>query len=120
MKKIVLFPICVILTQGCTAISQPTASRSLVEQQFVVPSASVDSSLSAALSHSKTGTILAIEEQNLEIGNTFFAATGLNCRKVSLQQKGNDIYCFNDQGDWFKVNKVISEYNENELRETDL
>lgn len=120
MQKFFLLLSILILAQGCTSIVQPTASRALVERQFVVPTPSVDSSLSVALSNSNIGTVLVIEDQILEMGNKFFAASGFNCRKVSGQQKRQNIYCLNEQNIWFKVNNVISEYNESDSEQSDL
>jgi hypothetical protein len=120
MKKIVFLSFIVLFAQGCTSIAQPTASLSLVENQFVAQTAYVNSSLSTALSNSKEGTFLDIQEQTTVIGNKFFAATGFTCRKLLVEQKVQDLYCLNDLGDWFKVNKVISEYNEANLREVGL
>jgi uncharacterized protein YceK len=120
MKNIVLLTFILILVQGCSSINQPTASRPLVENQFVTPTATVGVSLADALSYSTTGTVVDIEKQHSVIGSKFFAATGLTCRKLSSEERGQDIYCLNDQGSWFKVNKVISEYNESNLQEAGL
>lgn len=120
MKNIFLFITILIFAQGCSSIDQPTASRALVEQQFVTPTVSVDLSLSAALSNSKDGTTLSVQKRALVMGSKFFAASGLTCRKVSSKQTGQEIYCLNGEGSWFKVNNVISEYNENDLREAGL
>ncbi|MFT7412411.1 MAG: hypothetical protein ACI9J4_000768 [Paraglaciecola sp.] len=113
MKKIVLLAILSTLIQGCTSIVQPTASRTLVENEFVTSITSVDPSLSSALTDTKAGKILEIGQQPTVLGDSFFAATGLTCRKLTSQQTGLHIYCLNIQGNWFKVKKVISEYNEN-------
>lgn len=120
MKNIFLLFAILIIVQGCSSIDQPTASRALVEQQFLIPTVSVDSSLSAALSNSKDGTALAIQDHAVVMGSKFFAASGLTCRKVSSMQTGQDIYCLNSEGSWFKVNNVISEYNEKNAREAGL
>lgn len=120
MKNIVFLAVISIQIQGCTSISQPTASRPLVEQEFVTPTALTDLSLSAALSNNKAGTSLDIEQQPALMGDRFFAATGLTCRKLTSEQAGQYIYCLNIQGNWFKVNQVISEYNENVMAEANL
>ncbi len=120
MKNIVVLSIILIVIQGCTSIDQPTASRSLVEHEFVAQAPSVDLSLSAALSNSKAGSVLAIEQQPTVMGDKFFAATGLTCRKLIAELTGQHIYCLNTQGGWFKVNKVISEYNEKIMPEVSL
>jgi hypothetical protein len=121
MKNIILFSAVLILTQGCTSINQPTASRALVEQQYATQNETVAATLATALSNSKVGAVILIQEQPVVMGNKFFAATGLTCRKLSTEQSSQDIYCLNDQQDgWFKVNKVIAEYNENDFREADL
>ena len=120
MKKILLVALLPILIQGCTSISQPTASRPLVEHKFVTPIASVGSTLGIALSNDKTGTSLVVEQQPAIMGNNFFAAIGLSCRKLTLQQLGQNVYCLNAQGRWFKVKQVISEYNENDMSKVGL
>jgi hypothetical protein len=120
MKKILLVVLLPTLIQGCTSISQPTASRPLVEHKFVTPIVSVESSLGIALSNDETGTNLVVEQQPAMMGENFFAATGLSCRKLTLQQLGQNVYCLNVQGRWFKVKRVISEYNENNISEVSL
>lgn len=120
MKNIFLLFSILIFAQGCSSIHQPTASRPLVEQQFVEPATSIDSSLSTALANAEDGTVLDIQNQAVELGTKFFAASGLTCRKINSEQKGQNIYCVDDKGSWFKVNSVISEYSEHELRKTGL
>jgi hypothetical protein len=120
MKNTLLLSVIFMMAQGCSSIDQPTASRALVDDQFFATAAPVNESLSAALSDSSEGAVLAIQDQPMVIGSKFFAATGLSCRKLNSKQTGQDIYCLNEQGGWFKVNKVISEYNENNLREAGL
>jgi hypothetical protein len=120
MKNTVLFFAILIFVQGCANISQPTASRALVENQFEAPAVIVGVSLADALANSSVGTVLAVQNQAVVMGNKFFAAIGLTCRKLILEQSGQDIYCLNERGDWFKVNKVISEYTENDMQEAEL
>ena len=115
MKNIVLLAVISTLIQGCTSVAQPTASRPLVENEFVTPTGSVGVSLSAALSNSKVGSALVIEQKPAVMGGRFFAATGLACRKLTSEHAGQHIYCLNIQGSWFKVKKVISEYNESAI-----
>jgi hypothetical protein len=120
MKNIVFLAVISIQIQGCTSVSQPTASRPLVEHEFVTSTAFVDLSLGAVLSNTKAGTALVIEQQPVVMSDKFFAATGLTCRKLTSEQAGQYIYCLNIQGNWFKVNQVISEYNENAMAEANL
>jgi hypothetical protein len=120
MKKILLVALLSTLIQGCTSISQPTASRPLVEHKFVTSIASVKLSLGTALSNLTVGTTLIVEQIPAVMGEHFFAATGLSCRKLTLQQRGQNVYCLNAQGLWFKVKQVISEYNENNMSEVGL
>ena len=120
MKKILLVVALSIFIQGCTSIAQPVPSRPLVEHKFVTPIASVESSLGMALSNEDVGTAVVVEQQSAVMGERFFAATGLSCRKLTLQQLGQNIYCLNAQGSWFKVKRVISEYNENDMPEVSL
>jgi hypothetical protein len=114
MKKIVLLAVLSTFIQGCTSIVQPTASLPLVEHEFVFPSGSVDVSLSTALSNAKVGAVMSIQQKPAVMGERFFAATGLTCRKLTSAQAGQYIYCLNIQGNWFKVKKVISEYHESD------
>jgi hypothetical protein len=120
MKTIILLSVILISLQGCTSIDQPTASRALVEGQFLVPAQAIDSSLSEALSNSKAGAALSVDGQVVVMGEQFFAAIGLNCRKVNSEQADKFIYCLNSQDVWFKVNKVIAEYNELDMLEVSL
>jgi hypothetical protein len=120
MKNIVLLVVISTIFQGCASITQPTASRPLVEHKFVTSTGFVDSSLNVALSDSKAGTPVVIEQQPSVMGDRFFAATGLTCRKLTSEQAGQNIYCLNIQGRWFKVKRVISEYNENVMPEASL
>lgn len=114
----IIFVLSLITLQACTSISQPTASRALVEQQFVLASANsgtIESNLRAALENSAAGTGVIVNNDSLVLGNTYFAATGQTCRRLSSQQSDQIIYCLNEQDGWFKVNKVIAEYNENDF-----
>jgi hypothetical protein len=122
MKNIVLLAVISTLIQGCTSISQPTASIPLVENEFesVTPNVFVDFSLSEALFDLKTGNTLVIEQQPAVMGDRFFAATGFTCRKLTSEKAGQRIYCLNKLGSWFKVKRVISEYNEDILPEETL
>ena len=120
MKKILFLAVLSILIQGCTSISQPVASRPLVEHKFVTPIASVESSLGMDLSNVDVGTAVVVEKQSAVMGERFFAATGLSCRKLTVQHTGQDVYCLNTQGRWFKVKRVISEYNEKDMSEVSL
>jgi len=115
MKNIVLLTVISTLIQGCTSIAQPTASRPLVEHEYVTPIASANSSLSASLSNAKAGDKLVVGQQPAVMGDVFFAATGLTCRKLVSEPVRLHIYCLNTQGRWFKVKKVISEYNESAM-----
>jgi hypothetical protein len=115
MKNIVLLAVLSTFIQGCSSIVQPTASLPLVEHDFVIPIGSVDVSLSTALSNAKSGAAMNIHQQPAVMGERFFAATGLNCRKLTSVQAGQHIYCLNIQGNWFQVKKVISEYHESDI-----
>jgi hypothetical protein len=119
MKNIVLLAVLSTFIQGCSSIVQPTASLPLVEHEFV-PIGSVDVSLSTALSNTKTGAAMNIHQQPAVMGERFFAATGLTCRKLTSVQAGQHIYCLNIQGNWFQVKKVISEYHESVIPRTSL
>jgi hypothetical protein len=120
MKNIVLLAVLSTFLQGCTSISQPTASRPLVEHEFVIPTGSVDVALSTALSNARTGATMNVHQQPALMGERFFAATGLNCRKLILVQAEQHIYCLNIQGNWFQVKKVISEYHESDIPRANL
>jgi len=117
MKNITLLAVLLTLVQGCASIAQPTASRPLVEHEFVTPSASIDVSLSRFLSNAKTGAAITIQQKPVVMGERFFAASGLNCRKLTSELTGQTIYCLNTESSWFKVKKVISEYNESDMSE---
>ena len=114
MKNIVLLAVLSTLIQGCTSIAQPTASRPLVENEFVIPSAPVNVSLSTALSNAEAGVEMIIQQKPAVFGERFFAATGLTCRKLTSVLTGQAIYCLNTDSSWFKVKKVISEYHESD------
>jgi hypothetical protein len=117
MKHITLLVVLLTLVQGCASIAQPTASRPLVEHEFVTPSAAIDVSLSTALTNAKTGAAITIQQKSVVMGERFFAASGLSCRKLTIELTGQAIYCLNNDSRWFKVKKVISEYNEFDMSE---
>lgn len=120
MKNIVLLSVLSTFIQGCTSIEQPTASRPLVEHEYVTPTASTNSFLNSSLSNAKAGEKLVVEQQPAVMGDVFFAASGLTCRKLITKQVGQNIYCLNTRGHWFKVKNVISEYNESVISEASL
>ena len=115
MKNIVLLAVLSTLIQGCTSIAQPTASRPLVENEFVIPSAPVNVSLSTALFNAEAGVEMIIQQKPAVFGERFFAATGLNCRKLTSELGGQHIYCLDIQGSWFQINNVISEYQDSDI-----
>lgn len=113
MKNFILLSGLFFLLSSCTSIEQPIASRPLVEKQDVSSKIPISSSsLSSALSNKKVGDVLVIGQQRVVMGNQFFAATGLTCRKLTTEVSGQNTYCLDIQGHWFKVNRVISEYSE--------
>jgi hypothetical protein len=120
MKNIMLLAVLSSLIQGCTSISQPTASTPLVENalEFSTSTAFLDFSLSEALFDLKTGAKLVIEQHPAVMGEKYFAATGNTCRKLTLEKLGQRIYCLNNLGSWHKVKRVISEYNEDKSEGT--
>jgi hypothetical protein len=120
MKNVMLLAVLSTFIQGCSSITQPTASRPLVAHEFVMPISSVDVSLSIALSNAKTGAAMNIHQQSVVMGERFFAATGLTCRKLTSVQAGQHVYCLNIQGNWFQIKKVISEYHESDIPKASL
>ena len=96
--------------------------RFLVEHEFksLATANAVDVLLSTALSSAKAGAAIIIQEKSMVMGNTFFAAIGLTCRKLTSEQAEQHIYCLNNQGNWFQVKKVISEYHESDVLKASL
>lgn len=112
MKIVVLFTFIAGFIQGCGSITQPTASRPLVENNMVATPQLVNDSLNQHLSHSGPGTVIVVATKNKVLGRQFFAASGLTCRKVNEQNTlDSHIYCQNEQNAWFKAGNVISQYS---------
>jgi hypothetical protein len=120
MKTIALLCLSFIFLQGCSSVAQPKASLNLVEEQFDVPNEPVDEALHDALSNLATNSTFFLSEKTTIIGDKFFAASGFTCRKLKYEEVGFDLFCKNQDDVWFKVNKVISEYNETDFVGADL
>lgn len=111
MKIVVLFTFIAVFIQGCGSITQPTASRPIVESNKATAVQLSNDSLTEHLSNAKVGYAIIIQGQNLTLGEQFFAASGLSCRKVANDKNTSYIvYCQDEQKRWFKVNSVISQY----------
>ena len=120
MKNIALLLVIGTLFQGCAGIVQPTASRPLVEQETIHTTSTVDQALNSILSKAKSGTSVLNNNHSSVLGDKFIAATGLTCRKIESERYGQDIYCLKSQGNWLKIERVISEFNDNEALEVNL
>lgn len=107
-----------MLFQGCTSISQPTASRPLVEHEYVIAAPAESDLMQRQLTHSTSGSIISLDNDSGTIGPKFFAATGATCRKVFLTMSGQTVFCQNELKQWYRVKSVISEYIENSSGDT--
>jgi hypothetical protein len=120
MKNIVLSGIVTGLLLSCSSIKQPVASLPLVSSDVLDHSSVVDSPLNKALSTSKVGDVLFMMDSQVQMGDRFFAASGKQCRKLTYGGDEKQIYCQTNQGNWFKVKRVISEYTEADIPEAGL
>ncbi|MGS2719892.1 hypothetical protein [Paraglaciecola aestuariivivens] len=119
MKNIVLLALSSAFLLSCTTVSQPIASRPLVEQGYLAPNSQIVSSLNTQLSTNPPTDSFTIQGQNVALGPKYFAATGLVCRKLSSKIQ-HQIYCQNTKGNWFKVKQVLSEYKGEVMQEAKL
>lgn len=110
-----LFPLFLVLMtlQGCAGINQPVAKRPLVEHRFSQSYEAVSKESWAALSQNSAGRTIKLNAQDARLGELFFAATGLQCRKVFLQQELTRVVCQEEASEqWHFIKPVISEYVE--------
>ncbi len=109
MKNIVLLLVIGTLMQGCANVSQPTASRPLVDKKVMGKTTPVDISINSILDNAKSGESVQANQHSMVLGSKFVSATGLTCRKLVSDKAGLDVYCLNLNNHWFKVKRVISE-----------
>tara|TARA_R110001632_G_scaffold8686_12_gene34617 strand:+ start:29182 stop:29541 length:360 start_codon:yes stop_codon:yes gene_type:complete len=113
MNKYCYFLASVMLFQGCTSISQPTASRPLVEHEYVIAAPAESDLMQRQLSRNESGSKISVNKESGTIGAQFFAATGATCRKVYFTTSGQTVFCRNELKQWYRVKSVISVYAEN-------
>lgn len=117
MKKFVVLFSSVFLFQGCASVTQPVAKRALVEHEYSNPASSVSSDFAKVLQTAKNNDSRVINNQTFTFGQSFFSASGLNCRKVAVETASYTIYCKRADNDWYQVNRVISEYSDGNIKE---
>ncbi|MDO6559647.1 hypothetical protein [Paraglaciecola chathamensis] len=103
----------VMLFQGCTSISQPTASRPLVEHEYVISTPVENDSMQRSLSNISADASISIDAQAATLGPKYFSASGVICRSAETQYSGQYLFCQNALKQWYRVKSVISTYNEN-------
>ena len=107
-----------MLFQGCASISQPTASRPLVEHEYVISAPAESDLMQRQLNSIQSGSKISVNNESGTIGAQFFAATGATCRKVYFTHSGQAVFCQNELKQWYRVKSVISEYIENSSGDT--
>jgi hypothetical protein len=102
---------------ACSSITQPVASRALVEYTFGSERETVPSALWQELSTAGLGEKIVIEQQYAELGQQYFAANGRTCRKLLWIDANIDslprVTCKStEDGSWQYIKPVMSEYIE--------
>jgi hypothetical protein len=102
---------------GCSSVSQPVASRALVEHTFATEQNNVPSAVWQDLSTARMGKKIAIDQKYVELGQAYFSANGRTCRTLLWIDANIDalprVTCKSTQDDsWQYVKPVMSEYVE--------
>ena len=103
---------------GCSSVSQPVATRALVEYSYISEQSNVPSRLWPELSVVSSGNRIVVEQKHAELGQRYFSANGRMCRKLLWVDADVDslsqIICKSAQDEsWQFVKPVMSEYIEN-------
>ena len=115
MKKFwIILGICSVF-QGCTAIQQPVATRQLVEDSTTSGFPTVAAELNQLLSNQQENSSVIWEGQTAMLGKRFFSATGKTCRKVTIEQLGDRVFCQGEDNQWFTVQPVLAEYQSEQV-----
>ena len=117
MKNIFSLLLATFYVMGCSSISQPVASRALVEYTFVSEQDNVPSTAWQELSSARFGKKIAIDQKYAELGQQYFSANGRTCRTLLWIDANIDalprVTCKSTQDDsWQYVKPVMSEYIE--------
>jgi hypothetical protein len=117
MRNIFSLLLATFYVMGCSSISQPVASRALVEYTFATEQDNVPSTVWQELSNARFGKKVAIDQKYAELGQTYFSANGRTCRTLLWIDANVDalprVTCKSIQDDsWQYVKPVMSEYIE--------
>jgi hypothetical protein len=117
MRNIISLLLLTFYLVGCTSISQPVASRALVEYTFDSEQENVPSTSWQALSTARFGQKIVIAQKSAELGQRYFSANGRTCRKLLWIDSNIDalarVTCKSSLDDsWQYVKPVMSEYIE--------
>lgn len=117
MKFIISIFTLVLFTTGCVSrISQPVASRPLVENVIAYASESVPQVHWSALSQNQSGTTIHISGTALVMGERYSAASGDTCVKLHIQtgkENGSKTVCKAKDGlEWHFAKPVIAYHSE--------
>jgi hypothetical protein len=113
MKNLFLISTSVFLFCACSSVTQPIASRPLVEQNFSNYYQDLPESIWHSLQNKSDGEMLRFSSQQIELGRLFFSATGNQCRHLTFSNDLLRVACRVDNSQqWYLVKPVISEYIE--------
>ena len=108
----------VLLLSGCAgSISQPTASRALVDNDFALERATVPKQYWQQIDSAVQGRQITVEGKTLLVGEPYFSASGSKCKP--LFYKGSDVSAWKNQtvckqlgeSAWFFAPQVIATYS---------
>jgi hypothetical protein len=117
MKNIFSLLLATCCLSACSSISQPVASRALVEYTFVSKQNNVPSTVWQELSTARFGKRIVINQKQAELGQQYFSANGRTCRKLVWIDTNSDslprVTCKSALDEsWQYVKPVMSEYIE--------
>lgn len=112
-----LVPFVLLLTGCAGSVSQPTASRALVENNFALESATIPQQYWQRIDSAVQGRQITVEGMTLLVGEPYFSASGANCKP--LFYKGTDMSAWKNQtackklgeSAWYFAPQVIATYS---------
>lgn len=109
-----------ILVSGCASqISQPVASRPLVEFDYTAEIETVSEGAWPILEEAPSGTLISLNNQQLVLTRRYHAASGGQCRLLDFANKQNNgfqshIVCkAKGKESWHFTKPIISHYENN-------
>lgn len=113
MNKYFHLLLSIMLVQGCVGISQPIASRQLVEGEPVTDNKAIPQTVWGHLSSAKSGEQIQIHSNKFVLGSRFFSAAGKNCRELKEVDLRMFIACKeNDSEGWYLVKPILSDHQQ--------